>query len=627
VPLRAFAIRSGADNEERLAMHRFRPALAAAAVSLALCASPASAQFSNVYFFGDSSTDSGAYKPVLPPGTGLFTTNPGPVWSQLFAQRYGFVAVPANQGGTNFAQGGARVTDLPGVPATPPTGTATPIATQVAQLVAHGPLDRNAIFSVWGGADDIFFQLDAASAGAISPAQAQANITEAATNLVRQVGVLQAAGARYVVVFNLPDLGKTPGGVASGQAAALSRVSSLFNTALIGGLDTLGGQAIRVNDAALLDEAIANPAAFGFANATLPACGTTPSLLCTSANLVAPNAAQAFVFADGVHPTSATHAIIAQAVESMIEGPMKIGVLAEAPLGVERATFRAIDSRMFSALGTPVSRNRWETWVSYDYGHQDFDGNFVSGHADVNTIAAGGDYKLDDQTLVGAAFTFADDHGDFGGDSGGYKLRETTGTAYAGYGRDRWYVGATLGAGDLDFHDVHRDIDLGALRRTERGDTRGWHAMASVLGGYWFTYADLLHGPFVRLSYQDIRVKGFAENGSDSTALVYGEQRRESFISTLGWQVAGQIGRVRPFARVGWSFESHDSDRFVSASSVTLGGHYSIPVLGPDRSYAQYLVGASTDFGRVTGYVTGSATSGKSDGNDYGVTIGVRIPL
>ena len=151
--------------------------------------------------------------------------------------------------------------------------------------------------------------------------------------------------------------------------------------------------------------------------------------------------------------------------------------------------------------------------------------------------------------------------------------------------------------------------------------------MASVLGGYWFQYADFLHGPFVRLAYQEIRVKGFAEQGSDSTALAYGEQRRESFVSTLGWQVAGRIGNVRPFARVGFAFESRDDPRFVSASSVTLGGRYSLPTLEPDGNYVQYLLGASADFGRVTGYVAGAATSGRSAGNDYGITLGVRVPL
>jgi outer membrane lipase/esterase len=606
---------------------RFRLALAGSAIALTLGATDASAQFSNVYFFGDSLTDSGSYKPVLPPGTGLFTTNPGPVWSQTFARRYGFEAIPANQGGTNYAQGGARVAGLPGVPDAPPTGAATPISQQVAQLVSAGPLDRNALYAVWGGANDVFFQLGAAGAGVITPAEAQANIATAATDLVGQVAILDRSGARYIVVMNLPDIGRTPSGVASGQPALISGASTLFNTTLIGGLDALGAPTVRVNTYALFNELLANPASFGIVNTTTPACGATPSLLCTPANLVAPDAASTFMFADGVHPTSAGHAIIAQAVESMIEGPMKIGVLAEAPLGVEQATFRAIDARMFSSLDAPGAPNRFNAWASYDYGHNDFDANFVSGDADVNTIAAGGDIKLSDHLLVGGAFTFADNHGDFGAASGGYKLRETTGTAYVGYGRDSWYVGATLGAGDLDFRDVHRDFDLGALRRTESGDTSGWHLMASVLGGYWFQHADVLHGPFVRFAYQDIRVKAFAERGDDSTALTYGEQQRESFTSTLGWQVAGKVGNVRPFGRVGFVFEGHDGDRFVSASSVTLGGHYEVPTLKPDRDYVQYLLGASADFARVTGYVAASATSGRGEGNAYGVTLGVRVPL
>jgi len=73
--------------------------------------------------------------------------------------------------------------------------------------------------------------------------------------------------------------------------------------------------------------------------------------------------------------------------------------------------------------------------------------------------------------------------------------------------------------------------------------------------------------------------------------------------------------------------ESKDDDRFVSASSVTLGGSYSIPTLEPHGNDVRYLVGASADFGRVTGYVVGSTTSGRGDGNGYGVTVGVRVPL
>ena len=608
-------------------MRRFRVSLTATAVALALAAGSASAQFTNIFFVGDSLTDSGSFRPVLPPGTGLFTTNPGPVWSQVLAQRYGLAADPANQGGTNFAEGGARVTGLPGVPNSPPTATATPIANQIAQLTSAGPLDDRALYVVWGGSNDILFQLGALAAGAITPLQLQANVGAAAGSLVQQVAILDAAGARNIVVFNLPDIGATPFGVASGQAAQISALSGLYNSTLIGGLDALGTPTMRVNIFAFFNEASANPAAFGFSNISTPACGTTPSLLCTSANFVAPDAASTFLFADGVHPTTAGHAAIAQLVGSMIEGPARIGALAEAPLGVEHATFRAIDARMISGVNAPRATNKFDLWVSYDYGRNDFDGSFLSGNAEVNTITAGGDLKLSDRLLIGGAFGYSDNQGDFGGGNGGYELKEWTGTVYAGYGAGPWYVGATLGAGDLDFNDVHRTIPLGALSRTESGDTRGWHMMGSVLGGYWFTYGDWLHGPFARLAYQEIHVKGFAERGNDSTALVYGEQERKSLITSLGWQVAGRIANVRPFARVAWQLESEDDDRFVTASSATLGGQYSVPVIKPDNNYLQYLLGVSADFGSITGYVTGSATSGRSDGDGYGVTLGIRVPL
>ena len=601
-------------------MRSHRVPLAAAAMAFAFGGGNASAQYDDIVIFGDSSVDAGYFNGAR------FTVNPGLVFPQVLGQRYGIAVTSVSQGGRDYAAGGARVALLPGYPAFPPTGSAPPLTTQLDTFLAgRGALDPNAIYVVSSGYNDIFTNLEAAGAGQITPAQAQAAIGQAAVQAGQQITRLTAAGARYVVVLNVYDLGQSPGGRAN-PAAPLTDASSLFNTTLATTLAQAGGQYVLVNTRLLFQETMADPAAFGFSNVTQPAC-TVPSLLCTANTLVSPDAAQTYLFADGAHPTPAGHAIMADAVASMLEGPAKIGVLAEAPLAVERATFRAIDGRMISALDAPASGGRFEGWVSYDYGGNDFDGHFVSGNADVNTVAAGFDVKVSERLLVGAAASYADNRGDFGASSGGYTLKETTGTLYAGYGGGPWYVGATLGAGHLDFSDVHRDFDLGPASRSERSEPRGWHAMASVLGGYWFDYGSVLHGPFVRLAYQKIRVKSFTEQSSDSTALAFGEQNRKSLVSTLGWQATGQIGRMRPFARVAWDHEGEDDARFVSASSVTLGGSYAVPTVQPDNSYVQYLLGASTEFGKITGYVMGSATSGRSDGNAYGITVGVRVPL
>src|SRR5262245_38376185 len=248
-------------------MRVFRPTLVAAAfVAVLVAQGRASAHYTTAYFFGDSLSDDGSFKPVLPPGTGLFTTNPGPIWVTPFAANYGFTVAPANQGGNDYAYGGARVTQQPGFPPTPPTGAAVPIATQITQFLAKGPADPGAIYSVQGGANDIFTQLTLLQQGQITQDQLRANVALAATQLAQAITALQAGGAHNVIVWNVPDIGSTPFGRASGQAAQLTAISQLYNTTLFSTLNAIGNQTIRLNEFALLNEVVANPQAFGFAN-------------------------------------------------------------------------------------------------------------------------------------------------------------------------------------------------------------------------------------------------------------------------------------------------------------------------------------------------------------------------
>lgn len=608
-----------------------RTAFASALViGLTLSHGEAAAQFSGFYFFGDSLTDSGSFKPVLPPGTGKFTTNPGPVWAEVFAQRYGFTATPANQGGNDYAEGGARVAQLPGVPDVPPTGTAAPLATQVQNFLGKGAVNSGALYSVWAGSDDVFFQLGLAATGAATPAQVQANLALAATQLVQQVAVLSNAGARYIIVFNLTDIGKTPFGVASGQSANITALSSFFNSTLSAGLDALHIDVIRLNTFGLLNEILASPAAFGFTNVTSPACTTPSSLICTSATLVAPNAPQTYLFADSVHPTTATHQIIADYAASVVEAPQKIGLLAEAPLQVEQANFRALDGRMMSGVGTPRAQNKFETYAVYDYGNYDRSGDLGGGDSQSHSVVVGGDAKVSDYLLAGIAFGYTEDKSSLGNGGGGFKLDEATMTGYVGYGMGPWYVGATLGAGDLDYRDIRRTITLGAGSRTETGSARGTHLMARLLGGYWFNYGNWIHGPFARLTYQEATVYAWSETGTSSTAMSFGHQKRDSTASSLGWQAVGNLGWARPFARITWEKDYNNDDRTIRAGLVSTGGiGFGLPALRPDDNYMLFDLGLSGEIGnsKVTGFVNVNATASKGDGNYQAVTVGVRVPL
>jgi len=463
-----------------------------------------------------------------------------------------------------------------------------------------------------------------------TPEQVQANLVTAATQLVQQVGILNGAGARYIMVFNLPDVGKTPFGVGSGQGATITALSGLYNSTLNAGLDALHIDVIRLNTFALLDEVVANPGAFGFTNASTPACTTPSSLICTSATLVAPNAAQTYVFADGVHPTTATHQVIADYAASVLEAPAKIGLLAEAPLQVEQANFRALDGRMMSGVGTPRAQNKFDAYAVYDYGNYDRGSAFGGGDSQANSVVLGGDMKISDRMLAGIAFGYTEDKSSVGDSGGGFKLNEATMTAYVGYGDGPWYVGATLGGGDLDYRDIRRNITLGGASRTESGTTRGTHLMGRVLGGYWFNYGNWIHGPFARLTYQEAKVYAWSETGTSSTAMSFGHQKRDSFVSSLGWQADGNLGWARPLARVTWEKDYNNDERTVRAGLVSMGGvSFGLPALKPDDNYILFNVGLSGELGasKITGFVSVNATASKNDGNYQAITVGIRAPI
>ena len=304
---------------------RIIPALIASTMLLGAPAAHA-VKFSGVFVFGDSLSDSGFYRPGLVAaglptavvaGIGRFTTNPGPVWSELVAQNYGGNRAPSNAGGGIYAQGGMQASGNAPASRVGPGGTQRPLGTQIGEYLTStgGAANPNALYAVWFGANDIFTQLELVSVGAISPAAFQANVLAAATVEVGQIGRLQAAGARYILAFNLPDIGATPAFAGGATAATVSAIGVGYNTTLFTGLKSANIKVIPVDVATLVADIRTNAAAFGFTNTTGMAClpAGSSSLTCSPANTVAGGANSHF-FADAVHPTTGAHAIIADFV-------------------------------------------------------------------------------------------------------------------------------------------------------------------------------------------------------------------------------------------------------------------------------------------------------------------------
>jgi phospholipase/lecithinase/hemolysin len=285
-------------------MIRYRPGIVRVLVALTLFLTvngfvSAGPTYSQIISFGDSLTDvgndyflSGNTQPPSSLGYDNGRASNGPLWVEDLATKLGIAApTPSLLGGTDYAYGGATAS---------PLNTGVPNLGQQVQSylnTAH-TADPKALYTVLAGANDFFGNdTNAASvAGYVSSA----------------VSTLLAAGAKTVLVPNLPAQGLTPYGRSLGPtgSAALSNLDAAFNVDLAADLASLRAanptaSIISLDLSGLLTQLLADPGAFGITNTTDEAI-----LAVNGGQNINPNQ---YLFWDDVHPTAAGHMFIADA--------------------------------------------------------------------------------------------------------------------------------------------------------------------------------------------------------------------------------------------------------------------------------------------------------------------------
>ena len=287
------------------------------------------ATFSQLYVFGDSISDTGndfnATGGQVPPSPPYFNGrfSNGQIWVDYLAQDLGLNPSPY----TNFAFGGATTgssnTTVPGLPG---------LQQEINGFTqAYPTADPNGLYIVQAGSNDYL------GGGVTDPTVPLANLSNAITSLV-------GVGARNILVVNVPDLGKLPSANGDPQLSTnLSLLSNAHNAGLVQTLDALRPQLgsdvnlLSLDINSLLNNAIANPAAYHFTNVT------TACLSVASCALADQNQQNQYLFWDGFHPTTAGHQYIADLAYSVVnsepsssvpEPGSALGVLAFGALGV-----------------------------------------------------------------------------------------------------------------------------------------------------------------------------------------------------------------------------------------------------------------------------------------------------
>lgn len=300
-----------------------------------------SPKFSSVVSFGDSLSDAGTYAvgTVASSGGGKFTINGDgdTMWLDYLATALGMdqpcaaetgldgdanyglnVAVEDHEECTDYAQGGARVTEAVG-PGNAALGgdnatigmLTVPVKTQIANhLAAHGSFSGDELVTVLAGANDLFINLQLVGV-TLTTDQAIAAMVQAADELAGYIqDELIANGATKILVVTVPDVSLTPMALAesSDVQSLVYAMTYYYNTELQAQLADVDEVAFADAFTAIEDE-VANPDSYGLDNVTTPACNLdatvnflSSSLICTSTNLI-DDATDNYLFADDVHPT------------------------------------------------------------------------------------------------------------------------------------------------------------------------------------------------------------------------------------------------------------------------------------------------------------------------------------
>ena len=597
--------------------------------------------FSDVVVFGDSLSDSGnagsqtILPPLrrLPPGSS-FTSNPDPVWSEIVAETFGASGryFLHENSGPNYAFAGACMNpDTPCVFAQSPT-----VTEQIEGYLRDNQADPNALYVIWGGGNDVADSLQN------DPANASLHTLAAARVNVAQIRRLQDAGARNIVVYNLPDISKAPYAVNLGQVAqgALTRLVTAYNETLYAGIRESEDGIIPVNIHAFFNEIVDNPGTYGFTDVTGTACGepdadSAVSITCGPEGSGYPvtyesGANQQYLFADRSHPSGAMHAMIASTVTSTLAAPVQVSLAGEG--GVEMANIHrsAVSAERMTDLGFDRSVGSWRAYVTGRIGRYELDAlpRLGETQADVQVFTLGANHRPGTNLWWGAALSF----GWYNNDASGASLESSAviGSVHGTWRRGGLYVSGALSAGSTSV-DIKRSITLGPAVRAEQGSTSAGQFGAEFDAGWMLGEPDdLQHGPFLGLAWLDQSVDGYRESGSSSTSMNFSGFDRDSLIARAGYRVTrtlalNRVG-LRPYANVAVAKEFKDDPISVTAGSNTMPGRFTLSGFTPPRHWASADLGLVVRLYEQVNVIAGyTGRFGSESRLDHRVNLGVSM--
>lgn len=277
-------------------------------VAAVLSAAPAlAASYSDLVVFGDSLSDNGKLFDLtesLSPGNGY---PPYPYWNGRFSNgpvAVEYMATALNATLTDYAYGGAKTGPNPAGgsdnDADLPNGIG--LLAQVTSFTAVSAASSSALYVVWAGPNDFFGVYDAGG----TPDKAIRDT--AVANVSTALQLLYGDGARHFFVPLMPDLALTP---AYSGLTDVDKLTDAYNDDLKAALNALHYDITYFETAPFMRNVVKNSTEFS--NVTDPCFNVAILSVCTNPD--------AYLFWDGVHPTTAAHQQLGRAFAAAVPEP------------------------------------------------------------------------------------------------------------------------------------------------------------------------------------------------------------------------------------------------------------------------------------------------------------------
>lgn len=514
---------------------------------------------------------------------------------------------------------------------------------------AGGTISAEDTVTYWTGANNFFAGLPTVTSAAGAGALGQ-SVGALAVNDITQIStgaVIPGGGPGQLIYVTLPNLAVLPatnaGAQAAGAAAAGAVLASggtpeqaqaaaaqagaavlsgaaiaigAYNQTLVGGVNQLAAvdtdtDFVLLDAASVFDAVVANPAAFGFTNVS-DACLLTPS--CATADFATQNT---FLFADGVHPTNAGYALLAELARQTLD-PTAGGATAS---GLAEGAFQSREFVAYQALGrarsyflhselpgvassadldpqseTPVgSSHRGGAFVEAIAGTARIGARGVTPEVstDLYGLRLGADLHQSESLVFGAQGSFTTGNGsqpqlEFEPSSFAVDL-------YAAKTFGAVYAALTAGAASLDVANIERSVGVGGLVNT--GDTSG--SQFNVIGelGYKIAFGDYSIIPSGSVGYFRTNIDGYTEDGLFAP-LSFGDRDVDAVTGSVNLRAArgfaiesGYQGRI--FAGIGYEdFLTYNANDLNVAALASTAAASAISIDDPDGRGFLFELGA-----------------------------------